>query len=475
MNGAARIPGIQVFPSPETDLLLKLAFGFFVVDLFLVVSRFLEIVTMAGGGRIAYLGVTLHVVTLVLALISGGAKRVVNSQAGLCLGLFTAWMMICTLTSTWRGGSVDTLAREWVPSLIVFIGCGTIVTLQQFRKISTVIAIGTVIIAGASYALGVSLEDRLTLTSGTLGNSNELSMLLVLGVPFLLVPVFSKGTPRWRKAVPLALCAAALIIVVRSASRSNLLAIVAILLVLFWTRPFAGKVKLGLLTVVLAFTFVTLVPREVLSRYVTIFGDAGADDEIAESAQLSSLARQHLLQQSLTLTMEHPIFGLGPGIFAVGEADLAKSQGERASWHVSHNSYTQVSSEMGFPGLLLYLAGLWVTFQNLFWIRARSRSDTSGRASALGLAMLLSLVGLCVNLFFSSNAYFSYLPMLMGMSVAFRKSLQFEMGRYSPALSVPQPPLAAPAGRTSMPLKPAAATSGKPVYRFLGRSARGRV
>jgi hypothetical protein len=85
--------------------------------------------------------------------------------------------------------------------------------------------------------------------------------------------------------------------------------------------------------------------------------------------------------------------------------------------------------------------------------------------------MLLSLIGLCVNLFFSSNAYFSYLPMLMGMSVAFRKILQFETGRHSPAVNAPEPALAAPEWRTTMPVKPTT-SPGKPVYRFLGRSAR---
>ena len=77
--------------------------------------------------------------------------------------------------------------------------------------------------------------------------------------------------------------------------------------------------------------------------------------------------------------MEHPIFGVGPGIFTVGEADLAKSEGQAAQWHVSHNSYTQVSSEMGIPGLLLYLAALWGTLSNIVWFRRRSRIDPATR------------------------------------------------------------------------------------------------
>src|SRR6185437_1942298 len=197
------------------------------------------------------------------------------------------------------------------------------------------------------------------------------------------------------------------------------LALISILVVLFWTRPFAGKIKLALVTIGIVGVFIAATPREALSRYGTLFGDAQTGDEEAASAHESSRARQYLLEQSLKLTMDHPIFGLGPGIFLVGEAELAKEEGQAATWHVSHNSYTQVSSEMGIPGLLLYLIALWATFRNVFWFRAHSRIDPTGTASAMGLALLLSLTGLCVNLAFSSNAYLSYLPMLMGLSVVF--------------------------------------------------------
>jgi len=465
MSGAPGQSSPVGVPNPESDLILKLAFGFFAIDLFLTVSRILEITSLAGIARIPYLGVTIHVVTMVLALISGGAKRVLASRVGAILALFTGWMMVCTLTSVWRGGSTDILLRQWLPSLIIFVSCGTVVTLPQCRKAATVLATATAVIAGASYALATLKDDRLAFEAGTLGNANELSMVLLLGAPFFLVPVFSLGSSWFRKVVSLALCAVVVVLVIRSASRSNLLAIVSILTVLFWTRPFAGKLKLGLLTIVLVFVFIAATPRQVVSRYITLFSDAPTGDDIANSAHESTAARQYLLQQSLRLTMEHPIFGVGPGIFTVGEADLAKSEGQAAQWHVSHNSYTQVSSEMGIPGLLLYLAALWGTLSNIVWFRRRSRIDPTGRASALGLALLLSLVGLCVNLAFSSNAYFPYLPILMGLSVVLRKSLQVEMNRETVQLNLPKPALA-------VPVKPAAASSERPVYRFLGRARR---
>ena len=200
---------------------------------------------------------------------------------------------------------------------------------------------------------------------------------------------------------------------------------------------------------------------------MTIFGDAAGDDGVATSAEYSSIARRQLLEQSLKLTIEHPVFGVGPGTFAIGEAKLAEAEAQKAMWHVSHNAYTQVSSEMGFPGFFLYMAALWATFRNIFWFRAHSRIDPTGRVSAMGLAFLLSLVGLCVGLTFTSSAYLSYLPMLMGLSVVFRKSLEREMDRHarSSVLTAPEPPMAAP-------VKPAGTSSGKPVYRFLGRPRR---
>jgi O-antigen ligase len=321
----------------------------------------------------------------------------------------------------------------------------------------------------SSYSLGTVKEDRLSFEGGTLAGANDLAMLLILGAPFFLVPILSRNSSRIGKAAALVLGAIVLVVVVRSASRSGLLALVAILLVLFWSRPFAGKLKLGLLSIALIAAFLAVTPREILSRYSTLFTDADNGDEIATSAQESSMVRQHLLQQSLRLTMEHPIFGLGPGIFAVGEAKLAREEGEKATWHVSHNSYTQVSSETGIPGFLFYLAAIWTTFGNIFWFRSHGRGDATGRTSAIGMALLLSLISLCVTLLFSSSAYLPYMPMLMGLSVAFRSSLQWEMSlqSHSPALAVPQPTVA-----VAGPVPPVVTSSGKPIYRFLGRPRR---
>ena len=41
-------------------------------------------------------------------------------------------------------------------------------------------------------------------------------------------------------------------------------------------------------------------------------------------------------------------------MFAVASSDLAKAEGDPALWQQTHNTYTQVSSETGLPGLVIY-------------------------------------------------------------------------------------------------------------------------
>src|SRR6185437_3589419 len=66
-------------------------------------------------------------------------------------------------------------------------------------------------------------------------------------------------------------------------------------------------------------------------------------------------ARRDLLMESIRVTLQHPIFGVGPGNF----------QAYTKSWHVTHNTYTELSSETGIPGLALFLTILYFTFRNL--------------------------------------------------------------------------------------------------------------
>jgi O-antigen ligase len=129
-----------------------------------------------------------------------------------------------------------------------------------------------------------------------------------------------------------------------------------------------------------------------------------------------------LLQASWAATLEHPFLGVGPGIFMEYQAEAAKGNGERGMWHVTHNAYTQVSSECGIPALICYLGALTVTM-----VSVRKASKSSDQEMAL-LARFMSvmIVGFSVCIIFLSLAYNVHILVLSALAVSMRLRLQAE-------------------------------------------------
>jgi O-antigen ligase len=116
-------------------------------------------------------------------------------------------------------------------------------------------------------------------------------------------------------------------------------------------------------------------------------------DPSSSTAYTSSQQRQQLLWRSLEITAKHPLFGVGPGNFPIVSG----------SWHVTHNSYTQMSSEGGIPALIFYVTILWYGFRNLE--RTRKFSTGNAQVKLLAGALRASLAGFVVGSLFASYAY----------------------------------------------------------------------
>ena len=134
-----------------------------------------------------------------------------------------------------------------------------------------------------------------------------------------------------------------------------------------------------------------------------------------------------------------PITGVGAGAFPVAEgtiSPLAKVQdyGVGLKWSAAHNSFVQVGAELGFPGLVVFLALLFAGLA-----RAR-RAVTLGlavgdqRAAAMGDALAASLVGFAVSGFFLSEAYAAYVYSVIGIAIGLHETLDAP-GRRSPSRS----------------------------------------
>ena len=381
----------------------------------------------------------LPMVTAVLAALfgiaNGGVTRVLRSPAGLLLLAFTGWLVISTPLSFWKGGSTQLLVFVWGKSLMLFLTIVALIdTVKQCRFAMHIIAFSVLIVAMICLAVGISVEGRLALPRGFLENPNDLAQLLLLGLPFWLLVSMGKSTVPFRRIVAGVWIVPILFVIVQTGSRSAVVALAVLGIVVFRNFSFANKIKLaliGLLAVTLGLVFLS---DELRNRYVIFIGgpdsEAEAGDAFAGStlqAVASSEQRLALLIDSLKLTVRHPVFGVGPGQFQSYSAGQVDDEQKKAMWKETHCSYTQVSSEAGLPAFFFYVGALVYCIKRTSAIYRSTRGDPQqSEISATAFALLLSLVSYAATAMFSSVAYGIFFPTIAGLCVAFFSAVAAE-------------------------------------------------
>jgi O-antigen ligase len=136
---------------------------------------------------------------------------------------------------------------------------------------------------------------------------------------------------------------------------------------------------------------VAVAPGNYIARLETLLGKFQEGDYDRGSAE----ARYELLIQSLKVTATHPVFGVGPGNFP----------SYTGLWRVTHNTYTQFSSECGIPVLLLFLLLMRRVFLNLRYLRKVPRSPDTEELHLYTSALMASFGAYLLGAFFSSTGY----------------------------------------------------------------------
>ncbi len=416
------------------------------VFLFLSYSRVADVL-------LAPLHIPLITSLLALAIVvfRGELPRTLRSRIGLWLCAFCTWIFVATPFSFWRGGSVQLLRDHWIKSFLVFvIIAGLLKTGQDCRRALYSLGAAVVAIVFMALAFGArSLEGRLVLGAGVLANPNDLAQLLLICLPFLLLMYLTQGSSL-RRFVALCCIPAVLMVVAQTGSRGGIVTLGVLIAAIFLTSRWSSRIKLATVLVLAVMLVLPFVGAQQRARFATLFGD---DGEAPERAVSSTEARKDLLKQSLTLTFRNPIFGVGPGMFEPASAKLSEERGERAMWHETHNTYTQVSSELGLPGFFLYFGTLVMCLRSMrsVYKQTRYRDDLADLAN-MSYCLWLSMLGFSVSTLFSSVAYHLYLPTFVGLSAAL-SGVAAASGTEKPGLAAGRPrPLSAVRPRPPLPV-----------------------
>jgi O-antigen ligase len=320
-------------------------------------------------------------------------------------------------------------------SFVAFLAvAGLIANYAQYQKAVRTLAIALLVFNVIAIVFGTMDNGRLFLPNGKFANPNEMAQALLIGLPLWgAIMLNAKTFPG--KAASFFVTILMLGTTFRTGSRGAMIAFVAMFLVLFLRATVIAKVRMILVGVLFAGILVTTMPGNLIARYKTITDEEVDDGEMdagmKDSAISSSESRKRLLRTSLIFTIRHPIFGVGPGMFAVADDDYSKANGLRkGQWLGTHNSYTQVSSELGIPAAIFFIAAIFMSLKGTYDVYKKTRGDP--RLAVMGnmaLGLHYCLIIYAVTILFEHIAYTVMLPVLGGLAAALIRTADSEIER----------------------------------------------
>lgn len=380
-----RIPVARVYERSE--------FGYWVMLVFSFLYYFRPGDTIRGVGVLHPARIT--AVFAVMALLMGANKirlKQLPAEIKIIFAMF-GWMVLTIPFASWRGGSFQQVFFEFSKALIVTLTLIVTVTRKvELRRLMLVQALGVALMTSAAVIANNRMQGRLAgVGDAMLSNPNDLAINVALNWPLcLLFLITVRGMAAklfW--AVSMLVMIYALI---ETYSRAGFLALIVAIVFCLWEFGIRRKkvYVLGVAFVCLMAT-VAVAPGNYIARLETLLGKFQEGDYDRGSAE----ARYELLIQSLKVTATHPVFGVGPGNFP----------SYTGLWRVTHNTYTQFSSECGIPVLLLFLLLMRRVFLNLRYLRKVPRSPDTEELHLYTSALMASFGAYLLGAFFSSTGY----------------------------------------------------------------------
>lgn len=320
-------------------------FGFYMVAAYIIFSYLRPQVIFPALDIIPWTQIS-----IIAGLVFAATKRTLKFQLPhFAVLLFFCVILLSSYNSTYPEISFSKIdiVPIWLLEIIFFTSC--INSIRKFRLITILffLVLFKISFFGARTWIqrGFGFRDYgISGPSGYFHNSGELSLLMAMvAVMSLALLIGNKDTRKIFLLLPIT----AYMTVMAASSRGGQLALLAGSL-LFFAAKGSLKLKYIMLAIALTFSAYTILPEEQKARFTS----AGSDT--------TSQARLVYWSKGMEMLADYPALGVGYRCFSkyfndYYSDDIPDEIALRNRREEAHNTFIQVSSEMGLLGLASYL------------------------------------------------------------------------------------------------------------------------
>lgn len=382
---------------------------------------------MIGRPQDLFAGLAVLRPALVLAgltlmfMLFGSKKKIFNAMSETPEArkylMFFAAMIISIPFAYHRRVAFEYVFAFYLMNVLFFLAFVTLVdSIEKLKKIILVITSCTVFYGVFGLLRGSFAKDRFAIY-GEMFDPNDVAYVLVTLLPFSLFFVV-RPEGLLRKLLAATGVFASLIVILLTGSRTGLLGLGVVLLMLLFSN--AGSVKafykIGLVVGILTVATLNL-DRLNVDRYLTL-ADIGQDYNVT-----SETGRLEIWKRGLELFLNNPISGVGVRCFPMAIGYLRADASAIPEWQAAHNSYLQIAVETGIIGFAMFVSIIACCASNFSRCR-RVKNDTGVTVDEfkdMAGFFELSFTGHLVCAFFLSQGYSLFFTLFFSLSAVMRR------------------------------------------------------
>jgi len=355
------------------------------------------------------------IVTLVSMLFNRERKTVKPSSTVILLFLFFAWTTLTAFYAVQQDSAWQTWEQFGKTLIMVLV---TFMLVNDRRRIHwlvwvIVVSIGFYGLKGGIFtALRGGAYHVYGPAKSFIADNNDLAQALCMILPLMRYLQLQAS----RKYLKLGLGVALFIVgigILGTYSRGGLVALAVVCAALFLKGR--KKVMLALVFLSLGVTAYNFMPAQWMERMDTLH-HADETDSMQTRMQSWKFATQ--------VALHRPLVGGGMNVYQ--SATMWSRYGpEDAIPRAVHSVYFRVLGEQGFPGLVMFVALLFVSWRNCAKVRRRTRDSPSDKwAFDLASMLQVSLLAFMTAGLATTSTYFDLSYQIMAMCVLLKEILE---------------------------------------------------